>query len=87
MEEFAVCAEAIAVANAIFAGSKEFDTLVAVAHPKKAEVDQEIKVVSPCGMCRELVSDYDPRTKVIYPDHNGRLKKSDILDLLPFKYE
>jgi cytidine deaminase len=81
----AVCAEAISVANALYNGSKKFDTIVAVQHPKKGDDEQEIKVVSPCGMCRELISDYDLNTKVIYME-GGRLKKSDILDLLPAKY-
>lgn len=82
----AVCAEAIAVANALYEGSRSFDTIVAVKHPRATNEDRSIKVVSPCGMCRELVSDYDRSTKVIYPD-NGKIMKSDVLDLLPFKYK
>ncbi|AKA48391.1 hypothetical protein IX51_04000 [uncultured archaeon] len=82
----AVCAEAIAVAKALYDGSSQFDTIVAVKHPRPSNPDQSMKVVSPCGMCRELVSDYDRTAKVIYPD-NGKLRKSDVLDLLPFKYK
>lgn len=81
----AVCAEPIAIANAVYAGKKRFDTIVAVRHPGPHEEVREIKVVSPCGMCREIISDYDEKTRVIYPDADS-LKKSDVLDLLPYKY-
>ncbi|MHC1605351.1 MAG: cytidine deaminase, partial [Candidatus Methanofastidiosia archaeon] len=52
----AVCAEAIVIGKAISEGESEFDTIVAVSYPQPDEKDQEIKVVSPCGMCRELIS-------------------------------
>lgn len=81
-----VCAEAIAVANALYNGSNEFDTIVAVKHPRPSSEDRTIRVVSPCGMCRELISDYDRSARVIYQD-NGTLRKSDVGDLLPFKYK
>ena len=29
--------------------------------------DQPIAVVSPCGACRELIFDYDPKARVIVP--------------------
>lgn len=51
-----VCAEAIAIGSAISNGQKDFDTIVAVRHPYSDEVDRNIRVVSPCGMCRELNS-------------------------------
>ncbi|WP_443146849.1 cytidine deaminase [Paenibacillus sp. OSY-SE] len=53
-----VCAEAIAIGSAISSGQKNFDTILAVRHPYSDEVDRNIRVVSPCGICRELISDY-----------------------------
>jgi cytidine deaminase len=82
----AVCAEAIAIGKAISEGLEDFDTIVAVAHPHPEDEDHEITVVSPCGMCRELISDYGEDVKVIYPSDGG-IRKSDVLDLLPFKYK
>lgn len=82
----AVCAEAIAIGKAISEGHEDFDTIVAVAHPHPEDEDREIKVVSPCGMCRELISDYGEHVKVIYPKENG-IGKCDVLDLLPYKYQ
>jgi cytidine deaminase len=42
-------------------------------------------VVSPCGACRELIFDYDPKARVIVP--NGKSPGVvRIADLLPNKY-
>ena len=80
-----VCAEPIALANSIMAGETEFDTIVAVAHPNEERGRNGYEVVSPCGMCREMVTDYDPRTKVIIQE-NGAYEKLYMSDLLPYKY-
>ncbi len=81
-----VCAEAITIGKAISDGDKGFDTIVAVRHPYSDEVHREIKVVSPCGMCRELISDYSPNCYVIIEDH-GEIVKVKIHELIPLKYK
>ena len=81
----AICAEAIVIGKAISEGANEFDTIVAVRHPSPHEQNQEIRVVSPCGICRELISDYGADIKVIFSD-KGRLEKCVISDLLPYKF-
>jgi cytidine deaminase len=82
----AVCAEAIALGKVITdAGEIAIDTIVAVRHPKPNEADQEIRVVSPCGSCRELIYDYDRNARVILP--NGKdCSVVPITELLPNKY-
>ena len=82
----AVCAEAIAIGRAITEnGDHGIETIVAVRHPKPDETG-EIAVVSPCGICRELIHDYDAKARVIVPD-NGRAPKAvKIGALLPNKY-
>ena len=81
----AVCAEAVAIGRAIAEGEREFAAIVAVRHPHAGEADQAIRVVAPCGMCRELISDYAPAAEVIYAD-GGALRKCPVGDLLPAKY-
>lgn len=81
----ALCAEAVAIGKAISEGHTDFDTIVAVRHPDPDEREQKIRVVSPCGMCRELISDYGPDTKVIFP-RNESIGKCDIKDLIPYKF-
>ncbi|CAH0229537.1 Blasticidin-S deaminase [Peribacillus sp. Bi96] len=80
-----VCAEAIAIGKAISEGEKEFDTIVAVKHPYSDEENRALKVVSPCGMCRELISDYAKDCFVIL-NVDGETIKTEISELLPLKY-
>jgi cytidine deaminase len=82
----AVCAEAVALGRAVVdIGDAGIETIVAVRHPPPYEKDQEIKVVSPCGACRELIFDYDRNARVIVP--NGKTPSVvPIADLLPNKY-
>ena len=82
----AVCAEAVALGRAVVdLGDAGIDTIVAVRHPPPGEKDQTIPVVSPCGACRELIFDYDPKARVIVP--NGKSPAVvPIAELLPNKY-
>ncbi|SNT08178.1 cytidine deaminase [Bacillus sp. OK838] len=80
-----VCAEAIAIGKAISDGEKGFNTIVAVKHPYSDDEDRSLKVVSPCGMCRELISDYAKECFVIL-NVKGETVKVKIGELLPYKY-
>ena len=82
----AVCAEAVALGRAVVdLGDAGIDTIVAVRHPPPGEKDQTIAVVSPCGACRELIFDYDPKARVIVP--NGTAPSVVAIgELLPNKY-
>jgi cytidine deaminase len=82
----AVCAEAIAIGRAITEhGDHGIETMVAVRHPKPGEPGK-VAVVSPCGICRELIHDYDAKAKVIVPDNGQPPKVVTIGELLPNKY-
>jgi cytidine deaminase len=81
----AVCAEAIALGKAISEGESAFDTIVAVRRPAGATSDAAIAVVSPCGICRELLSDYGADLQIIFMA-GGEPRKCGVLDLLPAKY-
>ena len=69
----AVCAEAIAIGMA--AGDIDIETIVAV--------ERKGRIVPPCGMCRELISDYAPSCKVIITEVGTAI----ISELLPKKYQ
>jgi len=81
----AVCAEAVALGRAfVELGADGIETIVAVRHPKPDETGK-IAVVSPCGICRELIHDYDAKARVIVP--NGKSPAvTTIGELLPNKY-
>ncbi len=73
----AVCAEAIAIGMAAAEGDTKIETIVAV--------NSQGEVVSPCGMCRELISDYSPNAKVIIKENNN-YEAVAVCELLPMKY-
>lgn len=73
----AVCAEAVAIGMAAAEGDTEIETIVAV--------NQRGEVVAPCGMCRELISDYSPEAQVIMALSKGEILVP-IRQLLPNKY-
>ncbi|MBO9541411.1 cytidine deaminase [bacterium] len=73
----AVCAEAVALGMGAAEGDTEIEAIVAV--------NCAGDVVAPCGMCRELISDYAPDARVIVPGELGPELVS-IAALLPNKY-
>ena len=48
-------------------------------------LDPAMTVVSPCGACRELIFDYDPKARVIVPSGKA-VAVVPIAELLPNKY-
>ncbi|MFE4118753.1 cytidine deaminase [Priestia sp. YIM B13448] len=80
-----VCGEAMAIGKSISEGERDFDTIVAVAHPHPHENIENCWVVAPCGMCRELISDYGEEIDVIIP-YNDEIVKCNVMELIPDKY-
>jgi len=83
-----VCAEAVAVGQAMADGAGPDDpvvALVSVRHPRPTEQHQDIQVVAPCGICRELLRDFAPDARVILIEQ-GQLAGYSPADLLPLKY-
>ena len=82
----AVCAEAVALGQVItLVGEAGIDLIVAVRHFPPTEGNLNISVISPCGACRELISDYDRNARVIVPGQDGPTIMS-IGELIPNKY-
>lgn len=80
-----VCAEAIALGKACEAGVTSIHLTVSVRHPKPSEANREIRIVPPCGLCRELLMDYGKDAKVIL-EVDGRLVTMSLAEMLPHKY-
>lgn len=80
-----VCAEAVCVGSALSAGEGDIESIVSVRHPRPRETYREIQVVSPCGICREMLADFAPNCAVIVPTGAG-IDKVPVKDLLPNKY-
>lgn len=74
----AVCGEAVAIGVAATNGDTEIAQIVAVT--------ESGDIVPPCGICRELISDYAPDALVIL-ETEGEVRCVPILELLPEKYD
>lgn len=85
MGEPAVCAEVIAIANAMMAGEESITHCVAVRHPKPREANGSLRVLPPCGSCRDLIADYGGRRAWVLLEIEGKRKKARISDLIPLR--
>ncbi len=72
------CAEQVALGSAITEGKRQFDTIVAVN-------GENGEIMSPCGNCRQILSDYAPDCYVII-SAGGALKKVKAKELIPYSY-
>lgn len=77
-----ICAEGVAIGVAAAAGDTEIDAIVAVL-----DTGDGWRVVTPCGLCRELISDYAPEATVIDYDAGREqpVQPVPVMELLPGK--
>jgi cytidine deaminase len=89
-----VCAEPVALGAAIAGGETAFETVVAVLYKPYNEPEfdgnetdpPETRVISACGVCREMLRDYDPDVDVIVdgePHGFDEPVKRPVTELLP----
>ena len=72
-----ICAERIALGNAISAGNKNI-TAVAVYSP--------IDSISPCGACRQFIIEFGSDVIVLFKQDKKNIQKK-INELLPFQFK
>lgn len=71
------CAERVALFNALTSGKKNFVAVAVVARAKDG--------ASPCGACRQLLSEYAPDAKVFVADSDKlkEIREFTVRELLP----
>ena len=80
-----ICAEQVAIGQALACGERELDTIVSV----KMDNEGNVRVVSPCGLCRYIFEkmgfeDFKVIVEDVYHDTILKVKSED---LLPFPYK
>jgi len=75
-----VCSEVAAICTAVSHGYRDFEVIVALW----GDGNGTYKLLSPCGRCRELISDFNMGTWVIVGSLNHPYKVK-VTDLLPLK--
>jgi cytidine deaminase len=83
-----VCAEAVALGQALGAGETRIEAIVSLRHPRPREQHRDCKIVSPCGICREMLTDFAAGCAVIVPGAttNEAAHLVPVEQLLPEKY-
>lgn len=70
-----MCAERVAVGNAVAAGRRNFRRIVIVA-------DSDAPI-SPCGACRQVLAEFHPSLQILSANLKGQTEEFSLSDLLP----
>jgi cytidine deaminase len=73
-----ICAERVAIFNAISSGEKHFKAI--------AVVSDDPGFTPPCGACRQVLLDLAGNINFIMEDHKLRIKVVKLASLLPFAF-
>ena len=71
----ALCAERVAIFKAVSEGSTKFEAIAVIGDTDKP--------CSPCGACRQVISEFDENIPLIMANLKGDVKIKKIGDLLP----
>ena len=74
----AMCAERVAVFNAVAAGAKQIQA-VAIAGGTDAPLP-------PCGACRQVLAEFNPNMTCILIGKNGEVNEISLAQLLPLPF-
>lgn len=74
-----ICAERVALFNAISGGEKQFQMM--------AIVTDNSKIAVPCGACLQVIAEFAPQIKLMLGNKKDKLIERNLLELLsvPFK--
>lgn len=78
-----VHSEPIALGRAVMAGDPNIETTVAVVY-EDDDARNPMRVVSACGVCRELFNTFAPDVDIVVPGEDGPVKAT-LSELLPAK--
>jgi cytidine deaminase len=73
-----ICAERTALFKAVSEGEKSFSKILIVSDAED--------FISPCGACRQVISDLAGDIEIILTNSRGEMKKKKTSDLLPLAF-
>jgi cytidine deaminase len=79
-----ICAEGVAMGMARAGIAPEAPLRVDAVVSVQIKPAGQFRIIAPCGVCRELISDYSPEARIWITDDAG-VHAAGALDLLPFK--
>lgn len=73
-----MCAERVAIGNAIAAGARKFKAMAIVV--------EGAKLATPCGACRQVIAEFAPNLRLILANRNGKTTTTNLRKLLPHRF-
>ncbi len=73
-----MCAERVAVFKAVSEGEQEFSAIAVVTDTEDPAM--------PCGMCRQVLSEFATDLKVYAANLDGKVKETTLKELLPYAF-
>lgn len=73
------CAERVALYRAVVSGERDFKKIVIVADTKEP--------ITPCGLCRQVLSEFGENLEVICANLQGKVKRFKLKELLPYSFK
>ena len=73
-----MCAERVAVFKAVSEGEREFETIALVTDTEEPAM--------PCGICRQVLSEFAPNIKIYAANLTGTVKETSLKKLLPYAF-
>ncbi len=78
-----ICAERVAIFKAVSEGEKEFEKIYLYVEDKQGKHP----IVPPCGICRQVMSEFSMDMEVIMLGDNDKIEKSTVKELLPHSFD
>ena len=73
-----VCAERVAIFAAVAAGCRDLTALAVIADTPEP--------VAPCGLCRQVLAEFNPDCPVLLANTAGRWRLTNLKELLPMAF-
>lgn len=73
------CAERTAVFKAVSEGKREFSAI--------AITSSDGELTFPCGICRQVLSEFSPEMRVILSDNDNNIKTFSLSELIPHSFK
>ena len=69
------CAERVALFQAVLSGARNFKKIVVVADTREP--------ITPCGLCRQVLSEFGENLEVVCTNLEGEVRRFKLTELLP----
>lgn len=73
-----MCAERVAIFNAISNGSKKIKKIVIVSSGN---------IPYPCGMCRQIMSEFMDKDGIVILEHNDKIESYSLDEIMPYIFK